>query len=154
MRELARSGRLRGPGEAGGDRCRAPWSGRWVCTRQADRHGLGRDQSESTQPQQVVRGPHEQRVQFGARAAHEPTLAQAADRLRPAPDFLNQLPPALAQGIAAMAGGPAIEPGGAAAGEQRDVRADAPGPHLRNEAPRSAVPVAALTAKSTTSPCR
>src|SRR6266702_7412627 len=136
MSEMARSDRHQPPGEAVAGRGRSLGCGRSACRPAVARHRLGRERREPPQPQQVVGGPDEQRVQLGPRTAYEPTLAQTADRLRPAPDFLDQLPPALTQHVAAMAGGPAIQPWGAAAGEQRDVRADSSGADLLNEAPR------------------
>src|SRR6266568_2376422 len=135
MSEMARSDRRQRPGAAVADCGRSLGCGRAACGPAVARHRLGRERREPTQPQQVVGGPDEQRVQLGPRTAYEPTLAQTADRLRPAPDFLDQLPPALAQGIAAVAGGPAIEPRSPTAGEERNVGANPAGPDLRNEAP-------------------
>ena len=69
----------------------------------------GRLSLQSTDSQQVVRGFHDMRREFGTRQAAEAGFVQPSNHLHPPKDFFDPFPSALTERIARMPGGASIQ---------------------------------------------
>lgn len=83
--------------------------------------------------QQVVRGTGNKGRHLRLRLPDESRLAQAADRLQPAKDFLHPLSLALTDSIALGSRRPTIEPGRVAIFDSGDMRSDLMFAQMRDE---------------------
>src|SRR5579862_4361792 len=81
--------------------------------------------SQTTQPQQVVGGTDEMRVQLHSSDAPKARATKSAPGLHPAEDLLDPLTLSLTDPVALVARRARIEPGGVATLNLRNVRADA-----------------------------